>query len=172
MKRFFLGIDPGQKGGLALLDRDGRLVAQEGSPGLVENYHEALWDIRATAETEGPVEIVAGLEVVHGRAPFGATGSFKLGESFGGWRASLAALGWPLHLVKVHEWQKVIDTTKPKSRTKEKNGSKAIKKWVAEYAARVWPDGQFHGPRGGLLDGLADAAVIAEYTRRMLLGGQ
>jgi len=44
---------------------------------------------------------------------------------------------------------------------------------AVQVAQRVFPmaAAQFVGPRGGLLDGRAEAALIAEYGRRVLNGG-
>jgi hypothetical protein len=52
----------------------------------------------------------------------------------------------------------------PKARGRE------LKETYTRVAERLWPRIAFRGPRGGLLDGKAAAAMIAEYGRRMLMG--
>lgn len=60
-----------------------------------------------------------------------------------------------LDRVTPKKWQKFIGVTAK---------GDAIKKNVAEIAARLYPNAQLHGPRGGLLDGRSDALMIAHYA--------
>ena len=51
-------------------------------------------------------------------------------------------------------WQKYVRVTVK---------GKAIKKEVAKIAQGLYPNAELHGKRGGLLDGRADALMIAHY---------
>ena len=51
-------------------------------------------------------------------------------------------------------WQKYIGVTVK---------GKAIKQEVAKIATKLYPTASLHGKRGGLLDGRADALMIAHY---------
>ena len=169
--KHILGIDPGKTGGLALLTHDGDLVQVWDQPETPEAAADLFLDIRYGKD------LIGALESVHARGSFSARGTasaqanFSLGWSLGGWRYLLAGFQVPYHLVRPQEWQKLIDTPKPKGPKDSKPGKSALKRWVSGYATRLWPNGEFRGPKGGVLDGRSDAAVIAECVRRKVIGG-
>jgi hypothetical protein len=59
-----------------------------------------------------------------------------------------------LELIPPKKWQKGVGITV---------SGKAIKTAVAELARKLYPDCDIYGPRGGLIDGRADALMIAHY---------
>lgn len=60
--------------------------------------------------------------------------------------------------VLAQSWQKPL-------KLKHKSGTRAHKQEIASRARELWPDHEFNGPRGGLLDGVTDAVMIAEYGK-------
>lgn len=167
---YFLGIDPGKAGGLALIDDLGRLVEVVNSPETLSLRADLLsgWDDLY------PIRLAA-LERVHGaahtfkakkdgsRVRMSAQGAFTFGADFGAWSAMLTMLKIPFILPTPVQWQKRVIGPRPKRQIK---GDSDIKRWVAEFVSRRWPGAPIYGPRGGLLDGLSDALALAEYARK------
>jgi hypothetical protein len=68
--------------------------------------------------------------------------------------AKIATNGQAVKTVAPKVWQKYVGVTVR---------GKAIKKQVAEIANTLYPTANLYGKRGGLLDGRADALMIAHY---------
>lgn len=163
----FLGIDPGKDGAIAVLGADGTLKFQVTPTVAVEKGRS-----RRTFDTSGMVAALrtihvqhairlAVLERVSAMPQDGPVQAFSFGEGYGIWRGILAALGIPHVLVPPKTWK-----AKVLAGTKQDKG-----------AAIEWCQARF--PNVSLLrtprcssphDGFADAACMAEYGRRQVVG--
>lgn len=155
--RIFIGIDPGAKGGIAALDGDGQLILScrfDGSdPGDV-----AMSNI-TTAQKIGTVEIVA-LEKVGAAPGQGVSSMFTFGVGVGLIKGWLRAGQISFLEVAPVTWQRVtFGEGPPKERAL--NAAKAL--WGVE---KFIPTG-CRVPHGGMID----AACLAEYIRRTIVGG-
>lgn len=142
--QFFIGIDPGQSGGAALLDAEGQVVDVIKFKGMTDH------DIASALNEWGEYEQVkAMLEKVSAMPKQGVSSTFKFGDSYGFLRGSLVALGIPFDLVIPNRWQKALEC--------QTKGDKNISK---SRAQRQWP-------RQKITHAIADALLIAEYARQV-----
>jgi len=149
----FLGIDPGQKGAIAIINSAGSICRLNDWPG---NEVEAARIIRS--ELDANWQLVAALEKVSAMPKQGVTSMFKFGTSYGMWKGILAALQIPFKEVRPQMWQKgVVSKAQDKAP-------------VMAAAARLFPGAELYGPRGGKKDGRADALLIADWCRRDYVG--
>lgn len=162
-----LGIDPGLDGALAWLAKRPK-----------GGYDLTIWDFpkltvkvgKANREVISIYELAADMpsmpadraiiEAVHAMPKQGVTSSFSFGDGFGTVKTMVAFLGIPQRLVEPSVWTRMVGL---------KSG--ATKDEHARLAMQTFPEhaGLFRGPRGGALDGRADAALIALYG--LQLGG-
>jgi|SRR6185312_5906958 len=145
-----LGIDPGNRGALATI-QDGKLTGMIEMPllkGMID-YDRLASIIKNTAPDRTYVERVSALHVASKKATFG------FGRGFGAIQGILTALRIPYMLVDPKVWQKPMHEgiEKKKYSAKEKSAIAAV---------RLFPGWDFRR-RGGLHDGLIDAALIALY---------
>jgi hypothetical protein len=104
----------------------------------------------------------AAIEDVHSLYGMSAKSNFNFGRNVGmAQEAIIAALylqgnGIELQLVQPKVWQKAVGITAK---------GKAIKQAVADLAEKLYPQANLYGPKGGLLDGRADALMIAHWLR-------
>lgn len=117
-----MGIDPGQKGGMAVL-----------SASLIENLdrshtiismpqtEQGIWDwFKNYACSEDICATVAMIERVHSMPGQGVVGMFKFGKGYGGLRMALTAANIPFEDVTPRVWQKALGIEKRKPHTKNK----------------------------------------------------
>ena len=150
--QLWIGIDPGQSGALAMIDKDNIIHTLSDWPGDEIGAAAIVREIQD--ETEIQYHIVAAIERVHSMPKQGVASTFKFGTNYGIWRGILAALGIPFYTVGVHQWQKgVIQKAQDK-------------KPALAAASRLFPTAELYGPRGGGKDGRADALLIAHWCRR------
>ena len=129
------GIDPGTNGAIAVLDS-----SDPDSVALLDLKKNSICDTWNWLHTEGLAlkSSKIWVEDVHSMFGMSAKSNFGFGRN----------LGSP----KI--WQKYIGVTAK---------GKAIKQEVAKIAQGLYPNAELHGKRGGLLDGRADALMIAHY---------
>jgi len=150
-----IGIDPGVTGWIVAVDSDRIAWAApmpDSEDGLARLLREHV-DLPAFVERQ---------HAVHGQ---GLSSTFTTGCNYGRILGVLAGLGMRRELVRSQDWQRVMLRGEPPSKGKD------LKITYTRVAERLWPTVPFRGPRGGLLDGKAAAALIAEYGRRSMLGG-
>lgn len=168
----YLGIDPGEGGGLALVRTDTLGRAQ---PALVMKLegmtHRELWD-RLTSVA--PRVAFALIEKVGGYAGEGegekgggaANGSamFKFGASYGMLRMALVAAAIPFEEVPPLAWQRGLGIPPRKRKAKGMVGEDrtAWKRRLREMAQRLFP-----GAVSSITGKTADALLIAEHCRRV-----
>ena len=157
-----LGIDPGLDGGLALLRDDGSAMTcvmtavGEGRRELDlarVAYHLVMWT---------PQHVI--IEAQQSMPKQGVASSFRIGLNYGQLVGLVRGLGLALTVVRPQQWQKVMLAGAPKT-----GGTKAA---AAVVASRLWPgiDWRASSRCKGPHDGMVDAALIAEYGRRMMEG--
>lgn len=162
-KHYFIGIDPGLDGGVAVLDGDGEVCHLETMPTIGKGRRELDTSELAALLNSFPVTSVAAhLEKVASMPKQGVRSVFTFGQTYGGILAVLAVLGVRTHLVTPQAWKKVVLAGTPKD-----------KDAAVAYCRRAFPGARLVPPRCRVPhDGLADALCIAEYGRRMGFGSK
>lgn len=149
-----LGCDPGASGGLARLDSDGLHVVDMPMCGKLLDPI-ALRDLLIAW---GPVDRVAVEQVrpFRGSSPMG---TFNFGGVYYGLLAVLAVLERPTVHVTPTVWTKHFAVGDDKAA----HVQRATERFPSSAA-------EFRGPRGGALDGRADAALIALWCAETSVG--
>lgn len=152
----YLGIDPGKKGGIAAIDPFGELKQ------LCPYQPETLRKILDT-ETQSANNVVAFVEKAQAFPGQGVVGMFNYGKSAGIIEGLLISWMIEYDLVTPARWHAALVKRGARGTTKQRAWAKAQELWPNEYN---W----FLSSRGKVLDGLVDAALIAEYGRRFSSG--
>ncbi len=166
-----LGIDPGKTGGVVHIGPSGEWLEAWKTPVLGKEYdaiemnHIISGVSGVTMRSLGMPEayrIVVAIEApgaffarVGVKRAMGAGNALQVGIGWGLWWGLVTAYSLPVEVVRPKQWQKGIPARGAK-------GPALKKVWRAE-AQRRWPDKK-------VLAYLADAALIADQTRRMLVG--
>lgn len=155
----FIGIDPGAKGAIALYDDKRHTLLIHDMPYFqmtvgktrkkrlngVEILHmlRGFRDIGAT---------MACMEAVGGRPKQSAPTAFVLGWGAGLIYQSLVALSIPVEHIPPAVWKRALRAP-------------AEKRAAVQRANEIFPEqaGLFRGPKGGFMDGRAEAAMIAYF---------
>lgn len=135
----FLGIDPGQSGGIAVVINAGQALAYK-MPDTERDVFELL--------AQGAPYEFAMIEAVHSMPKQGVASSFKFGRSYGFLRGILTSLGIPWGEVSPQRWQKHMQC--------RSGGDKNITKAKAQQL--------FPGIK--ITHAVADSLLIAEYCRQ------
>lgn len=143
----YIGIDPGKKGGFAVLSESGSLVIP---------WDDVLF-IRTMESLRGE-PCVTCLEHVGAMPKQGVTSMFNFGVSFGFIQGVLSAFGIPFELIRPQKWKKEFSIS-------EKNESIAV-------CQRLFPNVSLLPTERSRVpsDGMAEALLMAEYARRKLRG--
>lgn len=144
----YIGIDPGKKGALAVIDTEA--PAPFAVPFSERGYLDVLRD------TDSGKSIVA-LEKVAAMPGQGVTSMFNFGCGFGWIQGILEALRFPYELVPPQRWKKAFGVTSDKHTS-------------IRAAQRLFPGvSLLASPRCRIEnDGMAEALLLAEYARRNL----
>ncbi len=149
----WIGIDPGMKGGLALVSPTGQLI--EAIPMVVNGKEVDGYRIARLFEEWqadcGPLKVM--IEQVGSMPGQGVASTFRFGQGFGTLLGVVQAGSLSLHRVRPQKWKKDMGLT-----NKDKDASRHL-------ATEIWPE---HSDRWQFkyLDGVAEAALIAEWARR------
>jgi len=135
-----LGIDPGQSGGIALID-DGEAGAWK-MPETERDVYNLISDL-------GQHNPVAYIELVHSMPRQGVASSFKFGVGYGGLRMVLIALEIPFQTVAPGTWQRKMHCM-----------SKGDKNVTKRRAQELFPS--LH-----ITHAVADALLIASYGQQI-----
>jgi crossover junction endodeoxyribonuclease RuvC len=176
-----IGIDPGLKGGIAVLpDVPGIpgepelhvmpvITIPKASGGEKHEYDEPgiVEILRGAQERFGPVHVA--IERQQAMPGQGVTSMFSTGLGYGILRGIVTALGLPNSRPQAKAWQKVMLAGMPRPAT-----GKASAKIGAIVCQRLWPGVSLLASSRSRIphEGLADALLIAEYTRRSLAARQ
>jgi hypothetical protein len=141
-EEYYLGIDPGVSGGIAMVNRRGRVVQLAKMPTTDQDVLELLGD-------GGTFAI---LERVHSMPKQGHNGAFTFGRNYGALQMALAASNIPFDLVTPQKWQTAMGCLT--------GGDKNVSKRRAQQLF----------PGITITHAVADALLIAEYCRRIRTG--
>lgn len=144
----YIGIDPGQSGGIAIIDK----FQVQVSPMPTTERDIWKWLLETTVEY---IVIRALIEKVHSMPKQGVVSSFKFGMGYGVLRMALTGLGIPFEEVTPQRWIKALEIPyrkKTETKTQFKNRLKA-------KAQQMYP-----GVDVTLKT--ADALLIATYCQR------
>ena len=143
--RVFIGIDPGIKGGVAIIYNDTYNATQ--TPPTVSGMASVL----ATLKELGPsLQMYCCIESVHSFPGNSARSMFTFGKNYGQWLGILATLKIPYIEVTPHKWMRFY----PKA-PKDK---KARKNYYKHLAQQRFPDVD-------ITLATSDAMLIANYMR-------
>jgi len=154
MTWLFVGIDPGAKGSFCLLDPIRKTMEFKPTPTL-DVTAAVIYDWLMNYK---PHIHMIGVEEVHAIFGTSAKSNFSFGFNVGQVRTIASMTGIGVDLVQPKVWQKGCGIT-------FKKGMKAPakKQLIAATALRLYPSAPLYGPQGGLLDGRADALMIAHH---------
>jgi len=149
-----IGIDPGKRGGIAVLSLLGEVLRLEKMP---ENLNELIEFLES--ERNGLLRVF--LERQQPMPKQGVISMFNLGKHYGEIRGVLIAMNISFEEVVIQRWKREFGLNGRGLKRKER------KKKAVERACELFPE-----VRGTVKkhDGLAEALLIAEYGRRLLAG--
>jgi len=139
-----LGADPGQGGGIAVLDPS--------NPDKAFKMPETLADLRELLAPFTDTSCVCYLEAVSSSPQMGVTSAFKFGKNYGHIEAGIIFSKIRLERVAPQTWQKALRCLS--------GGDKNVTKMKAQELF----------PQLKITHAIADALLIAEFGRRKELG--
>lgn len=142
-----IGIDPGQKGAIALLTPSNQIAAMRDMPTLDNRISAPLLaDILTPLQPHVDICII---EDVHAMPKQGVTSSFNFGRGLGVLEGVALGAGIPVRYVTPAKWKKALGLTADKDASRRR----ACELWPGQSAmfARVKDDGR------------AEAALIAYW---------
>lgn len=164
--RAYLGIDPGASGALALL-HENSLVIYDMPLTFEKRRGKVVTEIDTRAlrvlarnfgriGCEGDYLVTPVLEQVGGLPRQGAASAFQFGRTYGQIEMACNCFLSEIMYAAPTKWK-----ADARLIGKDKAASCAL-------AAELWPEhaAQFFGPRGGLKDGRAEAALLARFGQR------
>lgn len=138
----YIGCDPGKSGGIAWIC--GSEVRAAKMPETIQD----VWNLFGSIVKESTVPIVAGLEAVSAMPGQGVTSCFTFGNGFGHLEMALTGWGITFDRIRPQKWQKYLGCLT--------GGDKNVSKAKAQELF----------PQMKITHAIADALLIAEYTRR------
>lgn len=148
----YLGIDPGQSGALAVIYEDNRVEIFD-YPG---DERALLEIVRKISRKEFPPAGVV-LEYQQAMPVQGVSSTFKLGLNYGIWLATLAAVDWPVRIVRPAEWKRNMGYP-----PKEK---KTTKEYSLTLARRLYPEAGKKYLIRKMDHNRAEALLLAHYGK-------
>lgn len=144
----YIGVDPGKKGGVAIIDQ--------------ANVTVIPWDdvkfVDAMADVMNQGKCIAAVEKVGARPGQGTVSMFSFGQSYGFILGVLAAFGIPYQLVPPRKWKAefgLLNTEKQDSVTVAKHLFPGVSLLPTERCRKE-------------SDGMSDSLLLAEYARRKM----
>jgi hypothetical protein len=164
--RYFVGIDPGTTGCVAMISPDGQVdfwdtptykVKVGKSLRTVYDLPVMINLVRSFAERD----VLVTIEEIHAMPTSGGLGNFSSGFGYGLWLMALAMAGLPHQIVQPAAWKKYLGLKRPvgKPKDSEKKAADLV------FAQRLFPAAveKMHIVKH---HGRADSLLIAEYGRR------
>lgn len=150
---FYVGIDPGITGAIAVLDKAGMFAACYDMPS-VQRGKTTRNEVNAPGVAQilkafTANDVVAGLERVSSMPGQGISSTFSFGDSFGVVRGVCGALGIPVFYLAPASWKRFFKLTGT-----EKDAARGM-------AISIFPRAQLHLKKH---IGRADALLMALYT--------
>jgi crossover junction endodeoxyribonuclease RuvC len=170
---FYLGIDPGKEGVIAILTNDPNIAAvvttrsvptirvpkSRGKGHLVEYALHNFGPMLAPFKGK---RVIAGLEYFGSRPGQSSQSVFSIGFGLGVWETALAMSGIPYTRVYPQVWKRALGISVPKEKGKAWD-AKAAKAASVQRARQLFPSLDFTLKRD---HNKADAVLIAEFMRR------
>lgn len=153
----FLGIDPGKKGALALFDpHEYKLTLIDMPTTKRPSGKGTETDYAVLAQLMEPpedVQVRCLIEQVWSMPREGVSSAHEFGRNNGALFMGLAAYKIPYQTITPAKWKKYFGLSQDKGAS-------------TTLAVRHFPENtsQFYGPKGGILDGRAEAALLALYA--------
>jgi len=144
----YIGIDVGKKGALVLLEDD----IVESYSFDKETYVRLINNLKMIYNIN---DVIVGIEKVHSMPKQGVKSMFSFGENYGWLQGILDANNIKYKLISPQEWKKYFGLI----------GSN--KKDSCKKALELEPKLKCYGSRGGMLDGVCDAYLIARYLKEV-----
>jgi hypothetical protein len=145
--RYYVGIDPGKTGAMAVIDEFGNVYE-------TTDYIDGPTCVALLEEWQMYYNIIhVGLELVHSMPKQGVSSSFKFGANYGRYQGILDGLHLPYTLITPQKWQAGVV---PKRTGDSKKPSLTV-------ARQMFPTAELHLVKH---HGRADALLIADYVRR------
>lgn len=157
-----VGLDPGLTGAVAFMERGGSIVTVEDTPSFLTDGKKRDYDVPGMVRllmengSTGHIEHVF-IERQQARPGIPPQAMLKIGHGFGLWIGILATLHIPYTAVWPQVWQREMYAGAVPGEGKERS---------LLVASRLWPDLVIPKSRHDR----ADALLIAEWGRRLLLG--
>lgn len=148
----YLGIDPGKRGAVAVLD-DSQVVGVYDCP-LVNGEQDLPGVGRLVAGLVAGRPAQAVIELVTTHPADGRVGAFRFGANYGAWQAACGAAGAAVALVRPQQWRKAVIGRMLGADTKQAS---------VRAASILIRDAQTHI---GRRHDRAEALLLAEYARR------
>lgn len=152
----YIGIDPGEKGAICVLIPSTKQVVFRPTTGKPMDAYQ--WYLKVTKEVNVHVVMI---EDVHSLFGMSAKSNFTFGANVDRVFTIPAVLGLSIAKVTPKNWHKHVGV---KCTVKGKARPKALKLAVAALCDQLYPKVSIRGPKGGLLDGLSDALMVAHYA--------
>jgi len=163
----YVGIDNGLHGAMAIISDDNENIEFIDPPltkVTVKKASREVYDekrlffyIKSTLNSKDKAFIEETVAM-----PFQSSQSLKsIGYGEGLYIMALTALGISCSKVRIHSWQKHFGIF---------GKGKATKEQAYHVASKFFPNAKLKTDNGKLLDGRADALLIAEYGRRLVSG--
>lgn len=173
-----IGIDPGNAGGIVVMDLNGAVVDTYRMP--VDKGNKTTVDLARLEKILQPPrqKHLVLVEEQHSRGGEGVAGMDSLMKAVGAIWGLCYAMRLPYEEVRPQAWQKIVPASKaklPKSASKAER-TKAQREWKVELvraAKRRWPTADLIGSSHASAkdhSGIADALWIAEYARLRVVG--
>ena len=164
--KYIIGIDPGKKGGIAMLDQDGLVIDVRN---MMETPNDILLHLDGLVELgkkmSDDASFVVYIEKVGGIPGQGASAAFNFGKGCGYLEMALLARRMSTNDVTPQKWQKMYSvghSSITKSTAAEKN----------EHKNKLKAKAQSLFPQLGrkVTKNTCDALLIAEYGRKQEIG--
>lgn len=160
MARFYIGIDPGQKGGIAIIDKGKDKIHLLAMPLLDDKEGLDVLDIKRWifGMTDQMhlcnYSCFCYIEKSQAMPQQGVTSMFNYGKGYGELIALLKILEIPFKEIRPRVWKKTL-------------GLERLKSESVKLAEELYPrlSGMFVTKRGRLLDGIAEALLIAHLAK-------
>lgn len=168
--KYFIGIDPGKDGGIAILNNNGEIVFKTNSPqiGKEADLHKIDTILKSYVVLKQHHVI---MEDVHSIFGMSAKSNFSFGKNVGHLEGMLIGMGTKYTLVAPKKWQKEMWEGIPEQRKPGKEGKKGpidTKTMSLLAVKRLFPGADLRKSERSTKahDGIVDALLLAEYCRR------
>lgn len=161
----WIGIDPGKQGAIAMIEGNQQQITGVticDMPLLPNGEVNATQLHNILIRKNSVLSTTCYVEKAQPMPKQGVVSVFSYGCGYGTILAILHLLYIPLQEIPASKWKKSFSLSKDKT----ESVTKAIELFPSFVSER-----NFYTPKGRLLDGRAEALLIAEYCRRMSNGG-